>query len=49
MMIVNGVTTWSMTLESSITLLDLSMMFLGYIYSTAITHDDNHTMIIICL
>ncbi len=38
-MIVNYATSWSITLESSITLLELSIMLLENLYSTGITHD----------
>ncbi len=49
MMFVNDATSWSITLEtsitlleSSITLLELSIVLLENIYSTGITHGDNH-------
>jgi hypothetical protein len=29
--------------------LESSIMLLEYIYSTGVTHDDNHMMIVICL
>jgi hypothetical protein len=48
-MIVNGATSWSITLESLIMLLEPSVKLLENIYTTAITHDDHHTMIIECL
>jgi hypothetical protein len=40
-------TIWSITLESSIILLELSIMLLENIYSTGVTHDDRHLQSII--
>ncbi len=42
-------TSWSHTLESSVTLLMLSIMLLENIYSTGVPHDDHHMVIVICL
>ncbi len=49
MTIVNDATSWSITLELAITLLELSIMFLENIYITGITHDNCHMMIVIQL
>jgi hypothetical protein len=49
MVIVNDATSWSITLESSITLLESSILLLENNYSTGITHDDHHMMIVMCL
>ncbi len=53
MTIVNDATSWSIILEPSIMLLELtiallesSVMLLDNIYSTGITHDDHHVMIV---
>jgi hypothetical protein len=43
-MIVNDPTSWSITLESSIMLLESSIMLPENIYSTGFTHDDHMTM-----
>ncbi len=42
MTIVNDATSWSVTLESSIMLLESSIKLLENIYSSGVTHDDCH-------
>jgi hypothetical protein len=49
MMIVNDATSWSITLELSMTLLESSTMLLVNIYSTGITHYERHMTIVMCL
>jgi hypothetical protein len=46
MTIVNDATSWSITLESPITLLELSIMLTENIYSTGFTHDDRNILIV---
>jgi hypothetical protein len=53
---VNEATSWTVTQESSVTLLESSFMLqespitlLENIYSTGITHDNGYMMIEICL
>jgi hypothetical protein len=38
-----------MLLEASIMLLELSIMLIENIYSTGVSHDDCHMMIVMCL
>ncbi len=49
MTIVNDATSQSITLESSITLQELSIMLLENIYVTRIARENHHMTIIICL
>ncbi len=57
MTIVYDATSWSITLESSIMLLNLSVVLLELLHSqttliiqnTVVTHDNDHMMIVICL
>ncbi len=46
MTIVNDATSWSITIKPSIKLLKSSTMLLDNIYSTGITHNGHHMMII---
>jgi hypothetical protein len=49
MMIAYVATSWSITLELSIMLLELSIIPLENIYSTGITRDDHHVTIDMCI
>ncbi len=49
MTIVNDVTSWNITFESSVTLLESSIMHLKNIYSIGVTHDDHRVTIVKCL
>jgi hypothetical protein len=49
MMMVNDAASFTVTLEPSITLPVLSIALLENIYSTGVTHDDNHIKNMMCL
>ncbi len=46
---VSDATIWSITLELSIMMLQLSFTLIYDIYSTSITYDDRQMTIVICL
>jgi hypothetical protein len=45
--IINDDTSWSVTLESSIMILESSISLLDNIYSTGFTHGEHHNMFIV--
>jgi len=47
--LVSVATIWSITLESSNTILEASFTFIYDVYSTEITYDDCQLTIVICL
>jgi hypothetical protein len=48
-MITKDATSWTIILELSIVLLESSVMLFENIYGAGVTHDDQHTTIIIFL